>query len=89
MNASVSQTFHEVANHFGFTWWLFSVQLVLGLALPTYASVLCLRYHHTNRRVLLWLLLVWAVPVVGPIVALAVLRRHGSSASASLPASVA
>jgi hypothetical protein len=49
--------------------------LVAGIALPIVASVICLRHHRADTRLPLWLILVWLVPIAGPLCTLIGLRR--------------
>ena len=72
----------NIAEQFGLNVWLLLAQLfafamaVAALALPIFATIYCLRHHRSDRRLPLWLLLTWLVPIAGPLCTLAALRRR-------------
>ena len=85
MNDNLSKQTHDIAETFGFSWWYFFAQIVslavvvAAIGLPIAATIFCLRHHRSDTRLPLWLLLVWLVPIAGPLCTLIALRRQPST----------
>lgn len=81
MNQNLPQQSQVITETFGLNGWVLASQivailiLVAGIALPIAATVICLRHHRSDPRLPLWLLLVWLVPIAGPLCTLIALRR--------------
>lgn len=48
---------------------------MIHIVLAIVATVRCLRGGARGRALMLWLLLVWLLPILGPVIALALIRR--------------
>ncbi|WP_083805242.1 PLDc N-terminal domain-containing protein [Chthoniobacter flavus] len=81
MNDDLSHSTQNVTEQFGVNGWvlfsqLFSLVIVpAALVLSIFATIYCLRHHRSDRRLPLWLLLTWLVPIVGPLCTFVALRR--------------
>jgi len=70
----------DLTRQFGLSWPLFLAQLlplitvVVALVLAISTTIVCLRHHRSDSRLPLWLLLIWLVPIVGPICTRVALR---------------
>lgn len=53
---------------------------VLNILLAIVATVRCVRSGRRGAGLALWLLLVWLLPVLGPLIALLVVRRSATPA---------
>jgi hypothetical protein len=56
---------------------------LLNIILAIFATVRCVRAGQRGLALFLWILFVWLVPVVGPVVTLCVVRRSAAAASHS------
>lgn len=72
---------NETTVQFGMSWstvlaqgfaLLFGIAVLIGL--PLVATLSCVRRFRGDGRLLLWLLIVWIIPVAGPVFGLAVAR---------------
>jgi Phospholipase_D-nuclease N-terminal len=78
MNNPLLQQAQDVFGQFGMNGWLLTSQILTlaALGLPIVATVYCLRRHRSDRRLPVWLLLIWLVPIAGPLCTLLVLRKR-------------
>jgi hypothetical protein len=87
MNDNLSQQARNAADQFGLNWWMLGSQVfsliivIAALGLPIFTTIYCLRHYRSDSRLPLWLLLVWLVPIAGPICTFAALRRPAFNAS--------
>lgn len=70
----------EIFSHFGIDpvkfWMQLTIELVLVVILPLYATILVAKTYRSNGAILLGVALIWFFPIVGPVAAIWAARSN-------------